>query len=505
MQREMNLTYCVLTPAQQRALDGLLEGVATGDVVTLKGRAGAGKTSILQQLHATVGGVLVGMREFIACLAGHQPAAIEEAFLQMVEQALAKHDIVIVDDLHLVTEIENGSAYRYLLDAALTAMLGEASALKKKLVFAFDGEAPWPIRRRAYQWTIDDFTPDDYGALCREILGEAAEDLEYDRIHRFAPGLSAQQLRNACHWLRREAGLDTGRFVDYLQAHHMASNVDLEEVERVCWSDLKGVDDLIHELEAKIALPFENDALRVELGLKPKRGVLLAGPPGTGKTTIGRALAHRLKSKFFMVDGTMIAGSRDFNCNINRLFQAAKKNAPAIIFIDDADVIFEGEDHHGFYRYLLTMLDGLESASAERVCVMLTAMHAGSLPPALLRSGRVELWLETKLPDGAARADILREKLANLPDPIGLADIPQIAAAAHGLTGADLKNVVDDAKLAFAHDLATGKGLGPPEQYFLKAVEAVRGNRRKYLKSRPPRLLEATPLGFAGEATAAYR
>ena len=70
----------------------------------------------------------------------------------------------------------------------------------------------------------------------------------------------------------------------------MESNVQIDEVPRVDWNDLQGMDDLIRMLEAKIALPFENDALAAKLNLKPKRGVLLAGPPGTGKTTIGRAM-----------------------------------------------------------------------------------------------------------------------------------------------------------------------------------------------------------------------
>src|SRR5262249_42484907 len=161
--------------------------------------------------------------------------------------------------------------------------------------------------------------------------------------------------------------------------------------------------DVIEQLEAKIALPFENQELAAELGLKPKRGVLLSGPPGTGKTTIGRALAHRLKSKFFLIGGTVVAGADCFMDAVQEIFEAAKQNAPAVVFIDDCDVIFEKDDAKGFYRYLLTVLDGLESASNERVCVMLTAMHPASLPAALLRSGRVELWLETRLPDENAR------------------------------------------------------------------------------------------------------
>jgi len=83
----------------------------------------------------------------------------------------------------------------------------------------------------------------------------------------------------------------------------------------------------------------------------------------------------------------MVAGSCDFYEKINEVFEAAKTDAPSVVFIDDADVSFEGESERGFYRYLLTMLDGLKSASAERVCVMITAMSASSLPAAMLRSG----------------------------------------------------------------------------------------------------------------------
>jgi ATP-dependent 26S proteasome regulatory subunit len=255
------------------------------------------------------------------------------------------------------------------------------------------------------------------------------------------------------------------------------------------------MDDVIAALEAKIALPFENPALAEELQLKARRGVLLAGPPGTGKTTIGRALAHRLKGKFFLIDGTVIAGSCDFHDTVSRIFDAAKKNAPAVIFIDDTDVIFE-DNSKGFYRYLLTMLDGLESASAGRVCVMITAMDVGSLPAALLRSGRIELWLETRLPDQAARAEVFRAKLSGLPVPFADADVTVLAAASHNLTGADLNAVVEDGKLAFAHDHVSGLPVKKIESYFLDAIETVRENRRRYRRSKPPQMTEAVKFGF---------
>ncbi|HWC96474.1 MAG TPA: ATP-binding protein [Candidatus Sulfopaludibacter sp.] len=488
----------VLSPAQQKAYEGLLNGSAAGDVLLLKARPGSGRTTILRKLHEAVGGAFLGIRDFMQTLSTHRPEAIEEAFLQMLEQALAHHQTVIVDDLHLVTQVVQACDYprALLLDAALTAILGEAAGMRKKLIFATDDEAPWPLARRAYCWKVAEFEAEDYACLCRNFLPEAEAGLDFDQIHRFAPALSAGQLRNTCNWLSHAKTVETASTIEYLRSHYMTSNVELDEVQRVTWTDLKGVDSVIRELEAKVALPFENDALRAELGLKPKRGVLLAGPPGTGKTTIGRALAHRLKSKFFLIDGTMVAGKWDFQEKIEKVFAAAKRNAPSIVFIDDADVIFEGKNDSGLYRYLLTMLDGLESASAERVCVMMTAMHPGSLPQALLRSGRVELWLETALPDAAARRAILLEKLAGLPAPIGNADVSSIAAAGDGLTGADLKNVVDDAKLEFAQDRLQGKTLPFAETYFLRAIETVRSNRRKYNSNRPLKLGASVKMGF---------
>ena len=473
-----------------------------GSVFALEGEAGSGKTLILEEVHRARGGALLGMREFIASLQVHSPAAIEDSFVRMVEQAMADNEVVLVDDLHRVMNTVESCNYprAELLDAALTAVLDQATSLGRKLVFAVEDRIPSPIQQRAYTCKIDDFTPADFECVCRVHLGEhLTARLNFSEIHRFAPKLNGHQLRKACVWLQRVSGLNTEGFIDYLHSQHMVSNVDLDEVQAVDWNDLKGVDEVIRALEAKIALPFENDALAAALGLKPKRGVLLAGPPGTGKTTIGRALAHRLKSKFFLIDGTIVAGSDLFYRKVFDVFEEAKRNAPAVVFIDDADVIFEDKDERGFYRYLLTMLDGLESASAERVCVMMTAMDMNSLPQAMVRSGRIELWLETKLPDETARAAILREKLAKLPSPIGSADVATLANASRGMTGADLKAVVEDAKLLYAQDVVLNAPSRPAVEYYLEAIATVRSNGRRRGRRTSIRPVGTTPFGFGME------
>lgn len=139
-----------LSPAQRLAYDRMLAGIAIGEVLVLRGPAGAGKSTILEMVHAAMGGGLLGMRAFTG------QGAIEDAFLGTLDKALSQHNLVLVDDLQLVTNIVEGAdCLRALLfDAALTATLGDAAGQRKKLVFATSGEPPWSVRRRAFTCTI---------------------------------------------------------------------------------------------------------------------------------------------------------------------------------------------------------------------------------------------------------------------------------------------------------------------------------------------------------------
>jgi transitional endoplasmic reticulum ATPase len=413
-----------------------------------------------------------------------------------------KHKTVLFDDVHL---LDMGHACHFYprakyLNTIMMALVTEIINDRRQVVFATTQHLPEAARERAYAFGLPKFTAADYEWLVKEWLGaKGAAGIDFRKMHRFAPKLNAHQLKAACDWLKPEGEISTDKFIEYLRSQRLASNVDLEEVQNIDLTALKGVDEVIRSLEINVALPLENDELAARYMLRSKRGILLYGPPGTGKTTVGRALAHRLRGKFFLIDGTFIAGTDDFYSRIHQVFEAAKDNSPSVIFIDDADAIFEDGEERGLYRYLLTMLDGLESESSARVCVMMTAMNVAHLPPALVRSGRVELWLEMKLPTKEAREQILREHLERLPKELLVDDVESIVSATEGFTGADLKRMVQDATAIFAYENAKPRSAAATMSCFLQAIETVRENKSRYAEAlanaAPPK--PPNPFGFA--------
>src|ERR1022692_4060875 len=142
-----------LTPAQRVATERLLAAIRAGNIVVLKAAHGAGRTTVLRAVQAATRGALIGARDFMSVLAGHQAAAIEESFVSLMDRALDHHDFVILDDLHLIAAVVTGCCYprSCLMDVALTAVLDRAMARNKRVLLGMDdGDAPQPVGSRAH-------------------------------------------------------------------------------------------------------------------------------------------------------------------------------------------------------------------------------------------------------------------------------------------------------------------------------------------------------------------
>jgi hypothetical protein len=267
----MQMTLC---PAQRHACDGLFATLPAGSIFTLIGDTGMGKTAVLREIHQAVGGAFLTIKAFIDALRPQNPFAVEETFERFVGDALTAHEYVVMDDLHLVVNVVNGYCGAYprtgWLNAPLTALANQAIETGRKLIFASDSHAPAPIYQRSYDFAVKEFKPEDYAWLCRAYLGATvADQIDYAKVHRFAPRLNAHLLKAVCRRVTDGQTLDTECLIELLRTFGMASNVDLAEVQVVSLDDLVGVDDVLTSLEANIIVPLEHDELAAELGLKP--------------------------------------------------------------------------------------------------------------------------------------------------------------------------------------------------------------------------------------------
>lgn len=473
-----------LCPTQQEAFASLLQLIPKSSIVALVSAGSYGRSTVLKQLAKHLPAQYLDLGDLFDDIKQVEPLQLEEAVLKCFERCFALHDHLIFDDYYQVQEqlVDNcqNTARPSILSFALSSLIQLMERNNKTLILGMDYE--WmekPFRSKCLQAELASFTSLDIAHLFRQMSPLPLHAIDFESIHRFAPRLDAHQIWRASLQLQEEHAESTSAFITFLEDRALTSNVNAEEVTQVSLDDLYGIEEVRRQLEINLIIPMERDDLVEQYKISPKRGVLLYGPPGTGKTTIGRALAHRLGSKFFLLDGTVISGTQQFYYEIRRIFEQAKANAPSILFIDDCDLLFEDASETGLYRYLLTILDGLESKSNEQVTIMLTAMNIGSLPPALIRSGRVELWLETRLPDLPARNKIVKAHLEGQPLHLTDQEIQNFAAQAAGLTGSDLKRVMTDARNLHAYYLAEDLPIEPAMFYYEKALGQLLEHRRQ--------------------------
>jgi transitional endoplasmic reticulum ATPase len=195
---------------------------------------------------------------------------------------------------------------------------------------------------------------------------------------------------------------------------------------------------------------IEDPEAAQRFGVDPPTGLLLAGPPGTGKTTVAKVLAAQARCSFYPVSGADVMSKwvGESEGNIRRLFERARDNRPSIVFIDEIDAIAgrrgQVEVHDGQVNQLLSEVDGL--AGQRGVFVVGATNRPDQLDPALLRGGRLSRTIVLGLPDEPARREMLQLHTARMPT-VGV-DLAALAANTEGLSPADLKGLAQEAALA---------------------------------------------------------
>ncbi|HEY7062976.1 MAG TPA: AAA family ATPase [Chloroflexota bacterium] len=228
-----------------------------------------------------------------------------------------------------------------------------------------------------------------------------------------------------------------------------------ETVVDATFEDVGGLDEQIRAIREFVELPLLFPQVYQQLGIRPPRGVIFFGAPGTGKTLLARCVANEIHAQLFYVNGPEIVGtySGQTEENLRRLFAEAALKPPSIIFVDELDAVAPARrtvstlSEARAVTQLLALMDGLERA--EGVMVIGTTNRVQAIDPALRRPGRFDKEVYFPTPSPAARAAILRVHTREMPlAPEAEAALPEVARQAHGFVGADLMELAREAGLS---------------------------------------------------------
>ncbi len=231
--------------------------------------------------------------------------------------------------------------------------------------------------------------------------------------------------------------------------------IDDEEVgqsQGITYEDIGGIGTQLLKVREMIELPLKHPELFRRLGIDPPKGVLLHGPPGTGKTMIAKAVATETNAHFTSINGPEIISKYygESEKQLREIFDEASENAPAIIFIDEIDSIcpkredVSGEVERRVVAQMLTLMDGMKGR--DNVIVIGATNRRDAIDPALRRPGRFDREIEIGVPDRDGRKEILDVHIRQMPIADDF-DIDWVLDNSYGFVGADLAALVRESAM----------------------------------------------------------
>jgi len=259
-----------------------------------------------------------------------------------------------------------------------------------------------------------------------------------------------------------------------------ASDWIVREKPNIRFDDIAGLDDVKHEIRLKMIYPFSHPELAARYGVATGGGLLLYGPPGTGKTMIAKAVASEIEATMFVISPAQVLSKwvGEAEQNIRKLFQAAKAEDRAIIFIDEIEALVPSRrDSQSSVMtrvvpQILQELEGFDRTSASRPLLFVGATNEPwALDAAIMRPGRFDSKVYVPLPDEPARHRLLEIYLSKRPL-VGDVDFAELVGRLDGYSGADIKAVADRAATLPFMDAVGGAEPRPIAMQDLLAVIA---------------------------------
>ncbi|KAI3910820.1 hypothetical protein MKW98_016571 [Papaver atlanticum] len=470
-------------------------GVKPPKGILLYGPPGTGKTLIARAVANETGAFFfcINGPEIMSKLAGESESNLRKAFEEAEKNAPS---IIFIDEIDSIApkrEKTNGEVERRIVSMLLTLMDGLKSRAHVIVMGATNRpNSIDPALRRfgRFDREIDIGVPDEVGRL--EVLRihtknmKLAEDVELERISKDTHGYVGADLAALCteaalQCIREkmdvidledeeiDAEILNSMFItnEHLRTSLGASNPSAlrettVEVPNVTWEDIGGLDTVKRELQETVQYPVEHPEKFEKFGMSPSKGVLLYGPPGSGKTLLAKAIANECQANFISVKGpellTMWFGESE--ANVREIFGKARQSEPCVLFFDELDSIATkrgdgGGDAGGaadrVLNQLLTEMDGM--TSKKRVFIIGATNRPDIIDSALLRPGRLDQLIYIPLPDEASRVQIFKSCLRKSPVSQHV-DLQVLAKHTEGFSGADITEICQRAcKYAIREDI----------------------------------------------------